>query len=793
MKKNLLIFFLIINFSFVQAQYSFSGKVVDKTTQEGLPFATIIIAGTSQGTVMNSQGEFQLHSEKKEITIIASYIGYISDSIKISLYEKRNYIFALTPIPVSMQEVVITDEDPAYEIIRRAIESKKKWKKSLTSYEGNAFTRMQVSDTGIAAVMESYSTLYWRERDTVREVVTQQRQTGNLPKSFQPTTVGRILNFNDDEIQHQGFTFISVTHPNAFSYYDYKLVKIRKMDDFEIYDIQIIPKSSSMPLFSGKISIAERSYAVMEVDVVPNEAFVFPFINMNNSHFQQQFRLYENKFWMPANYRYTVSMGLSIVGISIPTISVEKNVVMYNYSLNTTLADSIFSKSKTVVDSSSKNFDSTYWANNNVLPLTPQQTVAYKTLDSTQSLEKRFQPKGVLTSLGNNDNFLKYPDIYFNRVEGLHVGIENTFKDVFSFIDINAHLGYGISNKQWNYNFGIEKNFGEKVKISNGKGMLTIGNSTEQFSLSTNFYKTISPIISSKPYPYIATNIGNLFSKIDYYDYYQANGAKIHFDYLPISTIMFSVGYTWEKQFSVHNTTNYSFFSRSDLYRENPPIVEGNASIAHLTIKYGDFLLSDFANTLFQPELQIDYTSPYLQSDFNYRKISFNVKTKFITMNENLLFPPALYIMLYSGIAEGKLPPQEYFEPLTQYGGSALKNSLRGMNIKEFHGDRYVTVIMEHNFRRLPFLAISNSFFKESNLEFLVRASVMQTWITKNSIVLPENVIQATEGWYYEAGIGINNIFDILRADITWRGKAPQGIFFTLSVADLFDGLISNK
>ena len=318
-----------------QQSYLIRGKVVDAVENEPLPSATIRIAGTAQGTITNREGEFRFTLHDSPIKLAISYVGHTSDTVLITDTITHNLFIRLQPNAIQVAEMIVTGEDPAYQIIRYAIESKKKWMKRLTSYEGKAFNRVVIrAQDSIAAITESYSTLYWRSDDTLRENVTQIKRSGNLPKSMQIARVGTILNFNDDEISMGGFRFTCPTAPDAFDLYDFKLRSTRKMDDFEVYDIEVIPKSRISPLFRGTIAIAERSYAVIEADLEPNEAYVQPFIHFLKSHYMQSFRLFNNTVWLPVHYRFEGNLEVQIMGIKIPPIGLERDVVIYEYRVN---------------------------------------------------------------------------------------------------------------------------------------------------------------------------------------------------------------------------------------------------------------------------------------------------------------------------------------------------------------------------------------------------------------------------------------------------------------------------
>ena len=70
---------IITQLSFAQ-EINISGKVTDKDTGEGLPTVTIIIKGTTTGTITDFDGNFSLNVEKGE-TLQFSYIGYVTEEM----------------------------------------------------------------------------------------------------------------------------------------------------------------------------------------------------------------------------------------------------------------------------------------------------------------------------------------------------------------------------------------------------------------------------------------------------------------------------------------------------------------------------------------------------------------------------------------------------------------------------------------------------------------------------------------------------------------------------------------
>ena len=792
MKYFLLFTCLFIQSAFTQA-HILSGLVVDASTLEPLPSATIRIVGTSKGTVTNSSGQFRISLPEGTVHIAASYLGYQSDTIAVELNGNQFRRIQLQPNAIQLAGVTVTDEDPAYEIIRRAIESKKKWMSQLQTFEGKAFNRLQIrTDTTIALITEAYSTLYWSKNDSLREVVTQQKQTGNLPKSFSAIPVGNILNFNDDQIRLNGYRFVGPTAPDAFSYYEYKLLSTRKMDDFDVYSIELIPKSKIVPLFKGIISIAERSYSVMEVDVKPNEAMSQPFVDLREARHRQTFLLFDNKFWLPNNYRFDGTFKISVMGITFPVFKMERDVVIYNYTINPEFADTIRLMNQFTIDSSVTKFDSTFWKENDVLPLTAEQDTAYKILDSTQTLDKKFAPKGFAASFLNaSGSTLGVADLWFNRVEGLHLGASKSFSNVFENIDLRVGVGYGLSDKQWKYEAGTTFNFGGNQSSSTSSGFANISLKRQIFSLSFDLYDKQYHFPSPTLPGLFLNSFNALFSKNDAEDYYRSVGGTVELQFTMSGTTRFEFGLQSERQLSLYQTTNYSFVYRNKLYAYQPSIINGRMNSLKLSYWYSSTAIFGFAKNAFSSSGIVEHSASVIGGAFDFTKMSLKARGKIATFKtEELVFPPALGFQISGGTTFGNLPPQRYFELYAKFEAFAGYGMLKGLSRREFYGDRFIAITVDHNFRRVLFAPLNIQWLMESNLEMIVEVNAAQSWFSGNELRTPLFPSHDSHGWYYEASIGVSNILDVFRFDVTRRFSSPGGWVFTLSVSDFIMGLM---
>lgn len=84
-------------------QQPVSGKVLDDTGQP-LPGVTVIIKGTSQGTVTNADGEFTFSSVTENAILVFSFVGMISQEIEVGSQTTVNV--TMNPDAIGIEEVV---------------------------------------------------------------------------------------------------------------------------------------------------------------------------------------------------------------------------------------------------------------------------------------------------------------------------------------------------------------------------------------------------------------------------------------------------------------------------------------------------------------------------------------------------------------------------------------------------------------------------------------------------------------------------------------------------------------
>ncbi|GAA4371759.1 hypothetical protein GCM10023186_00550 [Hymenobacter koreensis] len=89
-----------------QAQYLLKGTTIDKDTKEVIPFTSIGVKGSSNGTTSNANGEFTLRVSTLPVTLMVSELSHQRDSVVVTSAEPALQI-ALASASIVLPEVEI--------------------------------------------------------------------------------------------------------------------------------------------------------------------------------------------------------------------------------------------------------------------------------------------------------------------------------------------------------------------------------------------------------------------------------------------------------------------------------------------------------------------------------------------------------------------------------------------------------------------------------------------------------------------------------------------------------------
>ena len=762
------------------------GRVSDAATNESLPAATVQIAGTYRGTITNNDGMYEIAVDNLPVDIVVRYIGFRTDTL--TAHTLTPLEFRLEPVALEMEQLVVTEDDPAIWIMRQVIERKQIWRKQLNTFEAQAYSRYTFSnDSGIVAIVESAATAWWDQDRGLREEVTGSRSTGNVPLADGDALPAALtmLNLYDDDVSISGHNLIGVTHPDALDRYVFTLEGMRRVDDVLVYDIAVEPKQNLTSAFAGSVSVLDGEFALIEARLRPGPAFLFPFpFQKVEVSYLQQFSNYGGNIWLPTDLRSNTIVEISAGALlSVPPIGIDVVSRFTDYQLNVELADSLFEESYLKVDSSAVSSGESFQREGAIVPLTPKETVAYASIDSTHTLREAYKLRGPLGRAMNR----------LAEAEERRSAIQDTLSSIQG-----AFSGLGLRPYGW-YNrvdalhlgLGSKKEFGEILEIQAQGGFNTgqKGRSRYLYQGSIRLDKDwfIGIDYRAENLPTYQSNIRGrltnsglmLLGQEDYFDYYRREGISFTGGYRMRRwrSATITGTYLHEKHSGLTGNASYDLLGSSTPQRPNGAIQEGDLRTFTVMLRAGhDALFKIGPSRYFESSIEI--SMPW--SDISFRRYFVRAGGRINTFLKRRFLPATLDYGISVGLASDggrTLPPQRSFiveggTTIYHWGGSLY--SLQGL---PYQGDGIVFGHWEHNFRTLPFEMLGLQWMVNQGYNVLVfggHAFVRDTrsrgdqWIDHNEI-----------------GVSLSGLFGVMRFDLAYRIGENQ-FYPAISVARIF-------
>ena len=133
-RRYALLLLLVASFSAIAQERVVSGKVTSSDDGSGIPGANILIKGTSNGTVTDTDGNFRINAGNNA-TLVFSFVGYVSQEVVIGAQSTVDIV--LQSDVTSLSEVVVTGY---------GTQEKKELTSSITSVKSEDFNRGTVND-----------------------------------------------------------------------------------------------------------------------------------------------------------------------------------------------------------------------------------------------------------------------------------------------------------------------------------------------------------------------------------------------------------------------------------------------------------------------------------------------------------------------------------------------------------------------------------------------------------------------------------------------------------------------
>ncbi len=828
MKIQKRVFVLFVLAAWFVANISFAGILKGKVTDtkgELLSFATIYVEGTTIGTNANADGVYELYVPQGLHTVVCQFIGYEKAKINVDIPDNsvKVHDFKLAAQGLQMKEVIINSnaEDPAYDIIRKAIKRRKEHLAEIETFQSDIYLKGKIAlrkmpellkkqlkfnvngnssdGQGLLYLVEE-NARYYNNGKKERLVIESVHESGNpngLGASRFPTVISLYQNNVKISSDDNSRGYISPIADFALTNYKYKFLGQFMDGDEMVYKVEVIPRRTMEPCFKGTIYLLERDYSIHSCSLDLDKNSGMDFIDT--------FKL--NQIYVPSPKGIRVIKS-QVIYFAIGFAGIEATadfVTVYNNARpNAKMPDTLFADK--IVSSYEKDAtkrDSSYWKEKRPIPLVEEEKKDYVVKDS---IFKKVNDPAYKDSIRKKANKLSLSKILIS-------GISYRTKESKTVLNTNSLL-LGISeDNALNYNVAEGFNFAPRLNVyhrldSNSdlhiEGSVRYGFANTHLNAMAKIYKEtndrswkgryllygieggkyVFQFNSEKP----VTQLFDTYSSL----LYRQNDIRLYEKWLAAAFVRrdYANGLNWfikasfEHRLPLYNTSDYSIFPNNyDGWKDNNPANlvaltggwnENNAMLIHASIAYQPgFTYTKYPEYIKPirgkfPTLQFTYDQgiPNVfdsKSDFSKWKFSVSDET--------------VHLKLWGDISYN-----------FSVGGFMNNNYVSIPDLNHLYGNRgfgYAAPYLE-SFQFAPYYLFSNKayFYKEAHIEYhmngLLSNKIPLLKQARWYLVWGGNAFYIDEANYYsEAFVGLENIgykaLRVLRVDFVQSWDCLKG------------------
>lgn len=779
--------------------------VVTDSSGNLLPYASILVKGTTKGTNANSQGAYSLRLSPGNYTIVCQYVNYKKEEKAVTINNADVELnFTLGIQQLTLGEVIVKKgEDPAYDIIRKTIKKRSYYNNQVDSFSVDVYIKGLVRSRGMPSkfmgkkiehdesegldslgkgilfLSESVTKVSFVKPDKTKYEVISSRVSGQ--NSGFGISFPFFINFYQNNVSvfenlnPRGF--ISPIADGALTYYKFHYEGSFFEDNKMINTITVIPRRKNEPLFSGTIQIIEDDWRIYSLDLTTTKNYSLELAD--SLRVSQIHSPVTGDIWKTRNqmvYVTTKFMGFDLSGNFVNVYS--------DYNINPAFTKKHFGRVLMKYDTSFNKKDTAYWNVARPVTLEPDEkrdfifkdSVAkvyrdsFRTKQNLDSLRKNQKPitlKQLLMTGGYHNFYGKkmtvnyfikplLPLLSYNTVEGAVINADQSFrfygKNARGFVTLDLLSRYGFSNKHFNAYSNITFR-SKKDNISRNKYFRVSGG------------KRVSQFNHQSPVEPLANSVTTLFYKRNYMKIYENWFGRAEFNTRMENGIKLNIHATYEDRIPLENTTSFSFYNKSRSILPNHPYELSNipftnhqAFVAGFTISY-----QPGQHYIEFPKYKVPVGSKYPTFTLEYNKgiegiaasdVDFD-KWKFsIDDNMNLKLRGELrYKVSIGGFLNNRkveIPDYQHFNgnqvfAIHQYVDAfQLAPYYKYSNTEKLYG----VINAEHHFNGL----ITNKIPLFNRLKWYLVAGTNAFYVN-------------SQNYYVEAFLGVENIFKLLRVD----------------------------
>ena len=786
---------ILITLSVAQAQTKVRGTVTDGETGEPLPFVNIVFKGTTIGTITDVDGNFFIQAHVDSDTLEFSMMGYTPYFYKVTREAYHEVNVVLDPDSYELNEIVVhPGENPAWRIMRNVAANRKKNDPDrLDSYKFEVYNKMEVDINNIhgdftdrsilrnfsfimnyadtsaetgkvflpVMITESLSDISYRNNPTrKKEVIKASKISGVENESVSQYTGQMYINANiyKNYIPAFGHEFVSPVADFWKANYKYYLLDSAYQDGHYLYHLSFRPKHKQTYTFSGDMWVADTTWAVKKVQAKMATDVNINYIN--NYIITQEYDFVDSTWFLTKEEMF---MDINFTDSTMGFFG-RKTMTRRNVEINPTFSDNTFSQvavEETIVEDGANQKDENYWAESRHEDLTEKERNIYQMVDSIKEVPVFKTITNTVEMFIGGYYPVKWWEFgpYFkflshNEIEGWRIRFGGRTSNEFSTnLMLSAYGAYGFKDEKFKYGLGMlylfNKNPRRGVNVEVKHDYEKLGQSinalTEDNIMSTILARSknihlllVDEVKGEYEHEYFngfSNKIGAKYKNITPTKYIPFRNATLDYDYKNLES--------YELTYNLHFCYNEKFVS-------------------------GEFTRVSMGSNF--PEFDLELTAGIWDDRGNYK----NYYRAIAMISQKVSLGPlgkTRYI-LEGGKVYGNVP----FPLLKLHEGNETyafdKYAFNMMNLYEFASDTYLSLTAEHHFNgfffnRLPLLRKLK--WREILYGKGLVGDISNRNCRENAIMDFPSTLGDVNKPYFEAGVGIENIFRFFRVDGVWR------------------------
>ncbi len=784
------------------------GVVIDKITKEPLPYATVQFYGTAIGTTTDLDGNFKLETDDLILNNIeVNYLGYDLKKVKIKPGKLNEVIIKLEEQAAKIKTVVIkakrkTKKDPAaIALYKRIMRNKDRNNpSSFNSYRYEEYVKTQFDVHNIKEKLTKRKILkpidfIFENMDTTEDgtpylplLLKEKLSTVEYRKDIEKTkrtvkadqfsgvdneNLSESVDFGFPEmdiyqntIELGGKGFVSPFARNATLTYKYFLTDSTTVDDRYCYKLDFTPRRKGDLAFTGSAWIDKETAAVKKIDV-----YVLEQINMNylsGLKVQQEYTYLNNKAWFKNKEQMEIIANLT-ESKKHQAVRITRKAFIYDIEVDIKIKRKYFEGDALVIQEGYSKRNEDFWNENRKIELTETEANIYTYVDRIKETKAFKVGKYIGHSIGTGyfnigalevGRWLQFWS--YNALEGnrYRIGLRTDPRKFRDKLSVEGYVAYGDKDKLFKYHLGSKihlKRVNKKWHMVGGHYRYDWSDYNFRNSYMTHDH-TITSLLRSRP-------LDNLFLIREANIFYEKEWFR---------------GFT--NKFSGTHKNIYQWEGSSfDVLQNNEEATEslqegGAIQAVELMVNTRWALNEVFRNRgggferesvdINAPVINATYTvglKGVLGGDYAYHKLGASFSQKIVTK-----FGRTYYTLGAEKIF-GEVP-----YPLLKIhkGNRSLmfnRQSYNMMDDLEFVNDAYTHFETRHYFDGFILNAIP--LIKKLKMRTNIFAKgIYGTLSEANQSLLSEEVnLNDLNGYYAEAGFGVENIAKLVNLHFIWR------------------------